>query len=112
MSSSSTDAWIVIRWTRFVGWFNKLELSENSILLGFAVVIGLGSALGVVLFYSAIDVAYHIFFEVPGDYIPRMRFLAYRPFITAGGLAAAWFVMRRLAPGHEGSTVPDVQVAV
>jgi CIC family chloride channel protein len=99
-------------WLRFVEWFNRRELSENSILLAFAVVIGAGSALGVVAFYNAIDLAYMVFYEIPSRYLPRMNLLAYRPLITAGSIAAAWFVMRRVAPGHEGSTVPDVQVAV
>jgi hypothetical protein len=44
-------------WGHFVDWFNALGLSENAILLGFAVVVGTGGALGVVGFYKLIDAA-------------------------------------------------------
>ena len=54
-------------WDRFVGWFNALGLSENTILLGFAVAVGVGAALGVVGFYKLIDAAYSVFYRWPGD---------------------------------------------
>jgi hypothetical protein len=38
-------------WDRFADWFNGLHLDENTILLAFAVAIGIGGALGVVAFY-------------------------------------------------------------
>jgi hypothetical protein len=50
-------------WDDAVDWFNGLELSENSILLGFAVVIGLSGALGVIGFYKLIDLAHEGFFS-------------------------------------------------
>jgi CIC family chloride channel protein len=99
-------------WDRFVGWFNALGLSENAILLGFAVAVGIGAALGVVGFYKLIDAAYGVFYRWPGTYLSRTDFLAYRPLLTAAGFAAAWWIMRRFGQGHDGLNVPDVQRAV
>jgi CIC family chloride channel protein len=99
-------------WDRFVGWFNALGLSENAILLGFAVVVGVGGALGVVGFYKLIDAAYGLFYRWPGTFLSRADFLAYRPLLTAAGFAAAWALMRRFGEGHDGLNVPDVQLAV
>ena len=100
------------RWTRFVTWFNARELSENSILLGFAVATGVLSALGVAAFYGGIDAAYALFYRWPGTFLPRLGFLAYRPVVTGAGLALAWLVMQRLGRGNDGMNVPDVQLAV
>ncbi|HET8649084.1 MAG TPA: chloride channel protein [Gemmatimonadales bacterium] len=99
-------------WDAFADWFNRLDLSENTILLGFAVVIGSAAALGVVVFYKAIDIAYDLLFLWTGTYLSRMGLLAYRPLLTAAGLATAWWIMRRLGRGHDGLNVPDVQLAV
>jgi CIC family chloride channel protein len=99
-------------WQRVVAWFNSKELSENAILLGFAIVIGVAGALGVIGFYKLIDVAYAAFFRWPAGFLGRAQFLVYRPVLTAAGLAAAWWVMRHLGRGHEGMNVPDVQLAV
>ena len=96
-----------------VDWFNGLGLSENAILLGFAVVVGMGAALGVVAFYELIDAAYWLFYRWPGSFLfPSSDFLAYRPLVTATGFAAAWAIMRRFARGNDGLNVPDVQLAV
>lgn len=99
-------------WDDLVDWFNGLELSENSILLGFAVVIGLAAALGVIGFYKLIDMAHEVFFAWPESYLPALGQLAYRPILTGVGAVAAWWTMRRFAPGQKGLTIPDVQVAV
>jgi len=99
-------------WRLFLRWFNGLELSENAILLGFAVAIGLAGGLGVIAFYRAIDLAYIAFYQWPSTYLSRLDLLAYRPLLTALGLAAAWWVMRRIGRGHDGMNVPDVQLAV
>lgn len=100
------------RWRRVIEWFETREFSENAILIGFAVVIGLAGALGVVAFYKAIDFAYGAFYRWPGTFLSRHALLAYRPLLTAAGLTTAWWVMRRLGRGHEGMNVPDVQLAV
>ncbi len=99
-------------WDDVVDWFNGLALSENSILLGFAVVIGLAAAFGVIGFYKLIDLAHEIFFSWPETYLPELGQLAYRPILTGVGAVAAWWVMRRFAPGQKGLTIPDVQLAV
>ncbi|MEP6571307.1 MAG: hypothetical protein ABJD11_01385, partial [Gemmatimonadota bacterium] len=84
----------------FIDWFNDLDLSENAILIGFAVVIGIGGALGVVAFYKSIDLAYALFYRWPSRYISRVGIMAYRPLITAAGLTTAWWIMRRIGRGH------------
>ncbi len=99
-------------WDTFVARFNALGLSENAILLAFAVAIGAATALGVVAFYHLIDLAHLVLFEGPVARFSRLHLLAYRPLLTAAGFAAAWWIMRRLGHGHEGLNVPDVQVAV
>lgn len=99
-------------WSDFADWFNGLGFSENAILLGFGVGIGAVAALGVVAFYRLIDVAFAIFWTWPIKHLPYAGFLAYRPLLTATGFAAAWWIMRRFAPGNDGLIVPDVQAAV
>ena len=107
-------AWLAPRaagrgWIWLVERFNALGLSEQGILFGFAAVLG---ALGVVGFYAAIDLAYEWLYRLPGEFLSRADFLAYRPMLTASGLWIAWWIMRRLGRGHEGLNVPDVQLAV
>ena len=92
--------------------FTVLGLSENAILFGFAVAIGVAGALGVATFYWLIDLAYGVLFVWPAGRIGPESLPLYRPLLTAAGFAAAWWIMRRLAPGHDGANVPDVQLAV
>ena len=99
-------------WTAVTDWFNGQALSENAVLLIFAVVTGVLAALGVVAFYKSIDFAYWAFYRLPTSQFPRVALLTYRPVITAAGLALAWWVMRRVGRGHDGMNVPDVQLAV
>ncbi|HSB55511.1 MAG TPA: chloride channel protein [Gemmatimonadales bacterium] len=99
-------------WDDAVDWFNGLELSENSILLGFAAVIGLAAAGGVVGFYKLIDLAHQAFFAWPESLLPDLGRLAYRPVITGAGAVAAWWLMRRFGRGNDGLNIPDVQLAV
>jgi H+/Cl- antiporter ClcA len=99
-------------WDDFVDWVNALGLSENTILIGFAVVVGVGGALGVVAFYKLIDAAYGLFYRAPETFLSRSDFLAWRPLVTATGLAAAWACYRRFGKGLAGLNVPDVQLRV
>ncbi len=99
-------------WYELVDGFNGLELSENAILLGFAVVIGLAGSFGVVGFYKLIDLAHTAFFEWPESVLPSLGRLAYRPLTTGVGAVLAWWTMRRFVQGKDGLTVPDVQLAV
>ena len=98
-------------WNEFLRWFDRLELSENAILFGFAVLIGAGTALAVVAFYGLIDLAFAVLYRWPSVYLPRMSFLAYRPVVTAIGLFLAWWIIRRYSSRHP-LNIPDVQVAV
>jgi CIC family chloride channel protein len=99
-------------WDDLVDGFNALGLSENAILLGFAVLIGLGASAGVVVFYKAIDLAHLVFFSWPERFLPALGQLTYRPVVTGLGLVAAAWVMARFARGNDGLTIPDVQRAV
>jgi CIC family chloride channel protein len=99
-------------WRGLVSWFNGLELSENAILIAFSLAIGVLSALGVAGFYKSIDLAFALFYRLPGELVPRLAAFAYRPVLTAAGLAAAWWFMKYVGRGHDGMNVPDVQLAV
>jgi CIC family chloride channel protein len=100
------------RWQRFVGWFNALELSENAILIAFSLAIGVFSALGVAAFYKSIDLAFALFYRLPIELWPAGAQYAYRPVVTAAGIATAYWFMRYVGRGHDGMNVPDVQLAV
>ena len=99
-------------WDRFANWFNAFHFNENSILLGFAVAIGLVGGLGVVLFYRLIDLAYWFLYLRPAVFLTQSGILAYRPLLTAIGLTIAYLIMRGAGRGHDGLNVPDVQRAV
>lgn len=99
-------------WSRFLLRFHALELSENTILLGFAVVIGVVGAGGVIAFYSLIDLAYTGFYRWTGSVLGRDVLALYRPLITAAGLTLAWAVVRALRDPDEGASVAALQLAV
>ncbi|MBA3316624.1 MAG: chloride channel protein [Gemmatimonadales bacterium] len=99
-------------WGRFADWFNAFHFNENSILLGFAVAIGLAGGLGVVAFYRLIDLAYWILYLTPAVFLTQSGILAYRPMLTGVGVTLAYLIMRGPGRGHEGLNVPDVQRAV
>jgi CIC family chloride channel protein len=99
-------------WDRFADWFNAFHFNENSILLGFAVAIGLAGGLGVVAFYRLIDLAYWILYLTPAVFLTQSGILAYRPLLTGIGMTLAYLIMRGPGRGHEGLNVPDVQRAV
>jgi CIC family chloride channel protein len=99
-------------WGALVDRFNRLELSENAILLGFAVAIGLAAAMGVVAFYRCIDLAFTVFYRWTGDVLGRDVLALYRPLITAAGLVTAWTLVRSLRGRQGGENVAAVQLAV
>jgi CIC family chloride channel protein len=99
-------------WRGLVSRFNGLELSENAILIAFSLAIGVLSALGVAGFYKSIDLAFALFYRLPAELVPRLAAYAYRPVLTAAGLAAASWFMKYIGRGHDGMNVPDVQLAV
>lgn len=96
-------------WEDFVDWFSTLNLSENAVLLIFAVIIGIAAALGIVAFYSLVDFSDALFITWPAERLRQLRNPAYRPILTALGFVAASYVMRRWAPREDGFTVPDLK---
>src|SRR5690349_23855519 len=112
MEPSARPARPRVTWRGFVAWFNDLELSENAILIAFSLAIGVLAALGVAAFYKSIDLAYKLFYRLPGELVPSVALFAYRPVLTAAGVAVAWWFMRYVGRGHDGMNVPDVQLAV
>ena len=96
-------------WEDFVDWFGTLNLSENAVLLIFAVIIGIAAALGIVAFYSLVDFSDALFITWPAERLRQLRNPAYRPLLTALGFVAASYVMRRWAPREDGFTVPDLK---
>ena len=99
-------------WERVVTRVNGLELDENSILLAFAVLIGVAGAGGVIVFYKLIDLAYFAFVRWPGTYLGREDLLLYRPLLTAAGLSLAWHVTERTRRARDSPNVAYVQLAV
>jgi CIC family chloride channel protein len=99
-------------WGRFADWFNAFHFDENSILLGFAVAIGVAAGLGVVVFYRLIDLAYFLLYLTPAVFLTQSGILAYRPLLTGVGMVIAYLIMRGPGRGHEGLNIPDVQRAV
>ena len=76
-------------WDRFADWFNAFHFNENTILLGFAVAIGVAGGLGVVAFYRLIDLAYWVLYLTPAVFLTQSGILAYRPLLTAVGMTIA-----------------------
>lgn len=99
-------------WDRVVTRVNDLELNENTILLAFAVLIGVLGAGGVIAFYKLIDLAFVGFVRWPGSFLRREDLLLYRPLLTAAGLALAWHITERTRRGRDGPNIPFVQLAV
>lgn len=96
-------------WGEFVEWFGMLNLSENAVLLSFAAVIGIAAALGIVAFYTLVDLSDSLFIALPAERFPQLKNPAYRPLLTALGFLAASWVMRRWAPKEGGINVPDLK---
>ena len=96
-------------WSEFVDWLSTTAVSENALLLVFAVIIGIGAALGIVVFYKAIDLSYWLFVTLPSGQVAALSNPIYRPALTALGFLAASAVMHRFAPGEEGVNVPDLK---
>jgi hypothetical protein len=78
----------------------------------FAIAVGLAAAIGVVVFYRAIDLVFTILFEWPVRSFPNVSSLAYRPLVTGSAFAVAASIWRRAGAGRDGTTVPDIQLAV
>ena len=110
--STRLVVWADARWARFLDWFHARQLSENAILLGFAVLIGLVGAAGVIAFYRTIDLAFDVFYEWTGFWLGREVRAIYRPLITAAGMTTAWAMVRALRGREGGENVAAVQLAM
>ncbi len=99
-------------WDDFTAWFNGRTFDENTILVVFAVAVGVIGAAGVIVFFKLIDLAYYLLYRWPVSYFSWLSFPIYRPLLTAIGFAIAAWIGRRLAGGEEGPNVPYVQLAV
>jgi chloride channel protein, CIC family len=99
-------------WESFLAWFHAQELSENAILLTFAVAIGLVGAFGVIAFYRLIDLAFEVFYRWTGTVLGSGVRAVYRPLITAAGMTAAWALVRSLRGRDGGENVAAIQLAV
>jgi CIC family chloride channel protein len=99
-------------WGALVRRIGALGLSENAILLSFAVAVGMAAAVGVIVFYRLIDLSFTVFYRWTGEWLGRGVLAIYRPIITAAGLTAAWALVRSLRGREGGENVPAVQLAV
>ncbi len=100
------------RWDRLLAKLDQLGVDETALLFGFAVVVGLASALGVAAFYRAIDALHTVLYAWPITAAPNIPMAIVRPIITAGAIAIASVTWRHFGRGDDGLTVPDVQLAV
>jgi CIC family chloride channel protein len=98
-------------WARILRWIEARDWDEGAVLMAFAAAIGVAGGLGVVVFYHLIDLAYFVFVTWLGAQLGIVRHTYYRPLLTAGGLWAAWALVRRfrIPPGQN---VADVQLAI
>jgi hypothetical protein len=99
-------------WDGWLDRFERLGLSENATVLMFAIAVGLAAAIGVVVFYRAIDLVFTVLFDWPIRSFPNLSSLAYRPLVTGAALAVAASIWRRAGARQDGTTVPDIQLAV
>jgi CIC family chloride channel protein len=97
-------------WERLLGAFERLDWDEGGVLMLFGALIGIAGGLSVVLFYRLIDLCFTVFILWPARFgAPRSP--VYFPVLTAAGIWAAWWLVRRTRT-PEGQNVPDVQLAV
>ena len=96
-------------WARIVTLISRSDWDEGALLMVFGLIIGVAGGLGVVGFYHLIDLAYGFFITWMGDKLAVTSHVAYRPFLTALGLWAAWAMVRRIP---DGQNVAAVKLAV
>lgn len=108
------------RLTRFVRalllllprYANHRGPQADALFLSLAAVVGVLGAVGVQLFFNAIDLANDLLVTRP----MRLQVLSGRwivvPLLTGGALALAAWIMRRFGDGYDGLNVPDVSHSV
>ncbi|HEX6965876.1 MAG TPA: chloride channel protein [Gemmatimonadaceae bacterium] len=92
-------------------WIESRDWDEGAVLMVFGAIIGVAAGIGVVVFYHLIDLAYFVFITWLGAKLGVVQHTFYRPLLTAGGLWAAWELVRRFRT-PPGQNVADVQLAV
>jgi CIC family chloride channel protein len=98
-------------WTKVVGWLERRDWDEGTLLMVLALAIGAVAALGVVAFYRLIDLAFYLLVTRTGARLNPVAGAFYHPLVTALALWLAWAIVR-WARIPDGQTVPDVQLAI
>jgi chloride channel protein, CIC family len=98
-------------WGQILDWFRRRDFDESATLMVFGALVGLATGLVVVAFYGLIDLSHLVFIQWPRERLPFAGRALYQPLLTAGGILAAWLVIRRTRT-PEGQNVADVQRAV
>lgn len=98
-------------WRALRAALERLDWDEGAVLMLFGALIGVASGLGVVVFYRLIDLSFRVFVTWPETRMPALRSPVYFPVLTAAGVWAAWYLVRRTRT-PEGQNVPDLQLAV
>ncbi len=94
----------------FVGRLPRLGIDENTLLLGFALVIGVAVGLTVIVFYRLIDVAQKLALTTAG------RFTGFGSvaiiLVVLAGLALTRLLVMHGTGDSDGDNIPDVMLAV
>jgi CIC family chloride channel protein len=93
-----------------VAWLNRMGIDETTLLLGFALAIGLAVGLAVIAFYKLIDLAQAGALTAAGR-LTGFGSLSIIVIVT-GGLAISRALVRYLAGDSDGENVADVTRAV
>ena len=94
-------------WDKALRWLERRDWDESATLMVFGGLVGIVTGLGVVAFYGLIDLSHLVLIRWPREQLPLVGRALYQPLLTAFGLWAAWFVIRRKRT-PEGQNVPDV----
>ena len=86
------------------------RVDESTILIGFAVAIGLSVGIGVILFYRLIDVAQMAALTAAARLSGTGRLSIV--LVVLGGMLLAWWLVRWGADDSDGQNIPDVMRAV
>ncbi len=104
------EAWTRDRVQNLVARVPRVGLDENTLLLGFAVAIGAGVGLTVIVFYKAIDLIRGLAVTAAGllDWVGSASIL----FVVVGGLVLTRVLIRIGTKDSDGENLPDVMRAV
>ena len=86
------------------------ELDESTLLVGFAVAIGVAVGIAVILFYKLIDLSQQVALSAAGSLVGFERLSVM--LVVLGGVILAAVLVVYLARDTDGSNIPDVMRAV